>query len=175
MYCYTDNMKDHPQYPDDAVVLALAVIKNGGSIRDACHAVGTQFDRRPDVHTVWNWAQRSEEAFSKVRPEKRREWELLAGQVYEAWAHRALEAAEAKDEHGNYVVSHAQSMVPYGIAKDGLRSVLDTVNPKGFGGNQFNVQFRLISRSQDEAEKRAEAGGNGEVIEGEAREIPAGE
>lgn len=71
-------------YPNEAVVLALTVIKNGGSIRDACRAVGTQYDRRPDTHTVHTWAQRSETAFAALRPEKRREWETLAGQVFEA-------------------------------------------------------------------------------------------
>ncbi len=107
-------------YPDDPVTLARSVILNGGSIRQACKTVGDQFGRRPDVHTVHNWAQRNAEAFAKLQPEKRREWETLAGQVYEAWALRALEAAEARDEFGKYIVSHTQALVPYGIAKDCL-------------------------------------------------------
>lgn len=34
-------------------------------------------------------------------------------------------------------------MVPYGIAKDGLRSVIETIT--GRTGNQMNVQFQLVS------------------------------
>ena len=143
-------------YSDDAVTLALSVILNGGSIRQACKAVGDQFGRRPDVHTVHNWAQRNAEAFAKLQPEKRREWETLAGQVYEAWAHRALEAAEARDENGKYIVSHTQAMVPYGIAKDGLKSVMETVSPRG-GGAMVNVQFNFYTEGDDL-----------ETIEGEA-------
>ncbi len=146
-------------YSDDAVTLALTVILNGGSIRQACKAVGDRFGRQPDVHTVHNWAQRNAEAFAKLQPEKRREWETLAGQVYEAWAHRALEAAEARDENGKYVVSHTQAMVPYGIAKDGLKSVMDTVSPRG-GGAMMNVQFNFYTE------------GDEETIEGEAQEVP---
>ncbi len=71
-------MSKRSQYPDEAVVLALSVIQNGGSVRDACSAVERQMGKRPDVHTVWDWAQRSAEAFAKLRPEKRREWETLA-------------------------------------------------------------------------------------------------
>jgi hypothetical protein len=147
-------------YPDDAVVLALSVIQNGGSIRQACRAVGDQFGRQPDVHTVHSWAQRNAEAFAKLQPEKRREWETLAGRVFEAWANRALEAAEARDENGNYIVSHTQAMVPYGIAKDGLRTVLDAVNPRG--AQAFNVQFNLVTRGEKPAP----------VIDGEVREAP---
>ena len=152
-------MVNRAPYPDDAVVLALAVIQDGGSIRQACKAVGEQYGRRPDVHTVHNWTQSSAEAFAKLQPEKRREWETLAGRVFETWANRALEAAAAKDENGKYVVSHTQAMVPYGIAKDGLRSVLDAVNPKGSNGPMLNVQFNLVTRDP-------------EPIEGEVHEVP---
>ena len=130
-------------YPDDAVKLALSVIVNGGSVRQACRAVGEQFDRQPDPHTVHRWAQDSEEAFNAMRPAELREYRVIAGDVYRAWGKRALEAATAKDKDGKYLVGHTQVMVPFGIAKDAVKVIEDTVNPRA--GNVMNVQWNLVT------------------------------
>ncbi len=128
-------------YPDEAIVLALSVIQGGGSYRDAARAVQGQMGKRPDHSTVRKWMLHSAEAFAKLQPEKKREWEDLAGQVFEAWSKRALEAAEARKEDGSYAVSHQQCMIGFGIAKDGLRSVLEAVQSKS--GPMVAVQFNL--------------------------------
>ncbi len=154
----SDNGEQTPKkrqpYPDDAVVLALSVIRDGGSLRQACRAVGREFGKEPHASTVHDWAQNSKEAIAALQPEERRQWQILAGQVYTAWANRALEAATARKEDGSYAVSHTQVMVPFGIAKDAVKVIEDTVNPRS--GNMMNVQFNLVTR--------------GEVIEGEAQE-----
>ena len=162
----SENGRPHPvksgpgvPYPDDAVTLALSVIIGGGSVRQACRAVGEEFGRTPDPATVWKWAQHSEEAFTAMRPAELRESRVIVGEVLRAWAKRALEAATAKDKDGNYLVSHSQVMVPYGIAKDAVKVIEDTVNPRA--GNQMNVQFNLVTGN---------AGAKPETIEGEARE-----
>lgn len=53
-------------------------------------------------------------------------------------------------------------MVPYGIAKDGLRTVLNAINPKGFGPR---VAFQVNLRTSDDPKPQAD------VVHGEAREV----
>lgn len=156
----------HTMYPDEAIILALAVIKEGGSLRDACGAVQREHGKRPGVQTVARWTQHSAEAFAKLQPEKRREWESLAGRVFEVWSKRAIEAAEAKKEGGEYVVSHQQAMVPYGIAKDGLRSTLEAIRGQGPGG--LAIQLNVSSGGRPERNPWGSEG----TVEGEAREAP---
>jgi hypothetical protein len=126
-------------YPDAAVTLALGIVQNGGSLSAAARAVGERFDRRPNTTTVLRWTQSSEAAFAAAQPEKKREWVTLAGEVYEAWAARMLEAATAKKTDGSYAVSHAQTGVPFGISKDALAKVLDATSGANIQAIQINI------------------------------------
>lgn len=137
-------------FSDDVVERALTLMLETQSIHQAQRYLEQEMlaqDKNalvPAYDTFLMWARQREGVNHAIHADRKRDMVAVSSDAAMAWGQRSLEAAQAKDENGKYVVTHRESAYHYGIAMQ-RRTDWESAGSKG---NQLNVQFNLTSGGQ---------------------------
>lgn len=131
-----------PTYPIEIVERAYELMDEHRSVHQAQIALSAELGEKglkgPTYSCLWHWAGEREEILKSLQADRKEQLIAVTGEVAMKSAERMLTALDG--------ISDSQAGVYYGIAMDKRTNWENTGNK----GNQFNVQFNYVRRSERE-------------------------